>query len=458
MITSIRRRLTIAAHDDRGMSLPEVLVAMVIFAIISTGLLYTMLSVLSLGRDSRAREVALNLAAEEIDISRGFADVFALQDATRSLDLNGDTFTVARTTRWVSDPEIDLQCGSGGAPLRYKRVEVEVSWTNMRDDGATVRTYTVIDPKNRINDPTKGTILVSVLGGSGAGSAGVTVTATPASPADGATALAEAPLPTDAQGCTYILKVNPGNYNVTVSRSGYVDVAQNATSTITVGVEAGAAASVGFQYDRAATFTAQYAPGITGPAPVIPNNMVTTFLSSYGAHQSTATNANMTRNIPLHPFAAGYEAVAGAYAAPNEANQGCLAPDPAAWPSTEQAGVTYVGRRAEAAAAVPGGATTIDVPMGTFQLTVNSANRFVRAISLNTGPGPGCAIAMEYRWNELPSGTTRLALPYGSWEIRTGNSSGSRNNIPGLGAIQAEGTALLPALLGVVTLDPRVPE
>lgn len=458
MITSIRRRLTIAAHDDRGLSLPEVLVAMVIFAIISSGLLYTMLSVLSLGRDSRAREVALNLAAEEIDISRGFADVFALQDATRSVDLNGDTFTVARTTRWVSDPEIDLQCGSGGAPLRYKRVEVEVSWTNMRDDGATVRTYTVIDPKNRINDPTKGTILVSVLGGSGAGSAGVTVTATPASPADGATALAEAPLPTDAQGCTYILKVNPGNYNVTVSRSGYVDVAQNATSTITVGVEAGAAASVGFQYDRAATFTAQYAPGITGPAPVIPNNMVTTFLSSYGAHQSTAPDANLTRTVPLHPFAAGYEAVAGAYAAPNEANQGCLAPDPAAWPSTEQAGVTYVGRRAEAAAAVPGGATAIDVPMGTFQLTVNGSNRWVRATSLNTGPGPGCAVGMTYLFDRINEGTTRLALPYGSWEIRTGNNTGNRSNIPGLGAIQAEGTALLPALLGVVTLDPRVPE
>ena len=124
MIISIRRRLTIAAHDDRGMSLPEVLVAMVIFAIISSGLLYTMLSVLALGRDSRAREVALNLAAEEIDISRGFADVFALQDATRSLDLNGDTFTVDRTTRWVSDPEIDLQCGSGGAPLRYNQDDV----------------------------------------------------------------------------------------------------------------------------------------------------------------------------------------------------------------------------------------------------------------------------------------------------------------------------------------------
>ncbi len=458
MITSIRRRLTIAAHDDRGMSLPEVLVAMVIFAIISSGLLYTMLSVLALGRDSRAREVALNLAAEEIDISRGFADVFALQDATRSLDLNGDTFTIDRTTRWVSDPEIDLQCGSGGAPLRYKRVEVEVSWSNMRNDDATVRSYTVIDPKNRINDPTKGTILVSVLGASGGGASGVTVTAAPASPANGATAVAEAPLPTDAEGCTYILKVTPGSYNVTVSRTGYVDVAQRSAPSITVGVGAGAAASVGFQYDEAATFTAQYASNVTGPAPTIPNNMVTTFLSSYGAHQSTAGNDDMTREVALHPFAAGYEAVAGAYAAPNEANQGCLAPDPAAWPSTNQAGVTYIGRRAQGAAAVPGGEADIEVPMGTFQLTVNGSNRWVRATSLNTGPGPGCAIGMTYLFDRINSGTNRLALPYGSWEIRTGNSSGSRNNVPGLGAIQAEGTALLPALLGIVTLDPRVPE
>ncbi len=98
----------------------------------------------------------------------------------------------------------------------------------------------------------------------------------------------------------------------------------------------------------------------------------------------------MTRAIPLHPFAAGYEAVAGAYAAPNEANQGCLAPDPAAWPSTVVAGVTYVGkpcsRPPRPSRAVP---RRIDVPMGTFQLTVNSSNRWVRATSVNDRAWPG---------------------------------------------------------------------
>lgn len=445
-------------RDERGVSLPEILVAMVVFAIISTGLLYSMLGVLSLTRDSRAREVALNLAAEEIDLARGVADLFALQDATREVELNGDQFRIARTTRWVSDPEIDLQCGAGGAPLRYKRVEVEVTWDGMRDAEEGVSTYTVIDPKNRINDPAKGTILVSVLGASGAGSAGVSVTAAPASPANGATALAEAPLPTDAQGCTYILKVTPGTYTVTVSRTGFVDVAQRAAPSITVGVAAGSAASVGFQFDRAASFTAQYAAGVAGPAPIIPNNMATTFISSYGAHVSTASNANLTRTVPLHPFPAGYEAVAGAYVPPSESNRGCLAPDPAAWASTQSGGSTYIGQRAPAAAAVPGGSTTIDVPMGVFQLTVNSSNRWVRATSVDSGPGPGCELTMTYLFNQLPTGTSRLALPYGSWEIRTGNSSSSRNNVPALGSIQAEGTTLVPALLGIVTLDPRQPQ
>ncbi len=68
---------------------------MMIFALLSTGLLYTMLSVLSVGRDSRARQVAANLAAEEIDLARDASSLFdARAGRAPPCDLNGDTFHV----------------------------------------------------------------------------------------------------------------------------------------------------------------------------------------------------------------------------------------------------------------------------------------------------------------------------------------------------------------------------
>ena len=77
MQQSVRRRL--AAGPDEGSSLVEVIVAMFIFALISVGVVHTMTSVLSVSRDSRSRQVALNLAAQAIDRSRESSDdLFAL--------------------------------------------------------------------------------------------------------------------------------------------------------------------------------------------------------------------------------------------------------------------------------------------------------------------------------------------------------------------------------------------
>src|SRR5690606_2055259 len=116
-----------------------------------------------------------------------------------------------------------------------------------------------------INDPSMGTILVSVLSGDGTGRPGVTVTAVPASPANGAGPLTVAPAKTDPQGCTYILKVKPGNYTVGVSTSNYVSHTQATSSSQVVGVAAGESAAVGFQYDAAATFVMKHAMGNVPP-------------------------------------------------------------------------------------------------------------------------------------------------------------------------------------------------
>lgn len=462
---AIRRRLMSAQQGESGMSLVEVLVAMMIFAFVSTGIIYSMLATLSITRDARARQVALNLAAQEIDLARDAADLFDLYDDNRTVTLNGDVYTVNRSTQWVSDPGLDLQCGSsaggsGGGTLRYKRVNVTVTWENMRSSTTPVRSDTVISPTDHINDPTLGTILVSVLSGDGTGRSGVSVSAAPGSPANGAAVLGVAPANTDVQGCSYILSVVPGNYVVTVSRSGYVDENQNGTSTRTIGVAAGTAASAGFQYDKAATLVVKYAANYTpaaGETVRIPNNMQTSFVSSYGTH-SKPTTAALTQNFSLFPFQSGYTPLAGKYVAESATDAGCVSVDPAAWPDgVDVDGVTPITGAANTSVATSGG-TSVNAPvaMGVVRVASGGAGTYLKAVSAAPAGGdPGCSVPMTYTFGSvLASPAATIALPPGSWTLYQGGSSSQTQVIPS--------ARLTPLTRGIVTapstitLDPRV--
>jgi prepilin-type N-terminal cleavage/methylation domain-containing protein len=457
-VKTLRARLGTPEDRESGVTLVEVLVAMIIFSIISTGVIYSMLSVLALTRDSRSIQVASNLAAQEIDLARAVDDLFTLLDDDKDVQLNGDTFHVQIRTGWVSDPAVDLVCGAGGGALRYKKVNVTVTWDNMQSASSAVTSYTVIDPKSRINDPTKGTILVSVLSATGSGADGVSVTASPSSTPNGATALTVAPAATDAQGCTYILKVVPGNYDVTVSRSGYVDVNQAATSTTTVGVTAGASASVGFQYDDAGDFTMTYISNYPSAGVKIPTNMGTSFLSTYGTFVSPGTTNNLTRTVSLHPFTAGYSVLAGRYVEPNGSSAGCVAVDPEEWPDVVEGVNLFVGKRTAPVATVPGGAVSTNVPMGVFSLKGGSTGTYLKAVSVDATPR--CEDGMTYVFGAIvptsSSTSVSIALPYGSWKLYTGTSAATQTTAVGGSRMTMLTRGTVDNGTNIVLLDPRV--
>lgn len=451
MIARLRQRLR---HDDAGMTLVEVIIAMVIFALVSTGFVYTMLSVLQLTRDSRAREVAANLAAEEVDLARDSADLFALVDDDWSIDMNGDTFHVARRTSWVTNPDEAFSCGGAGVTggaggnLRYKRVNVSVTWDGMRESTEAVRSDTLINPAERVNDPTLGTIIVSVLNGGGTGSAGITVSTNPSA----AAVISK----TDSQGCTYVLKVAPKQYTVSLARSNYVDNQQQSSPSQTVEVVAGQTTTVGFQYDLAATFTAKLAP-TTGapvgtPAPKVPTNLTTTFSNTYGDFARTPDGgaSTATQTFRLHPFSSGYTAYAGS----------CAAADPAQWPTQTIGLDTWSGQRPEPQAALGGGTATIDVPMGLVTVT-GSGGTFLRATSVDPvapSDAPKCTAVQTLSYGSvLNGGATTIALPYGTWQLSRGNSQNNATTLISAPNV----TPLLPAgdrttISGSrITLDPR---
>ncbi|SFJ96797.1 type II secretion system protein [Cellulomonas sp. KH9] len=457
MHTWWHRLRRVRAGDD-GISLAEVLVAMFLFALVSTGLAYSLISVLHVSRDARVRAIAANLAAEEIDLARDTPDIFALLDDDRDVEVGTDTFHVERRTQWVSDPDDDFSCGSTGSAgaLRYKRINVSVTWQGMRAGARPVRSDTVLNPDEHINDPDKGTILVSVIRADGQGNEGVTVEASPSA--------GSVVNPTDAQGCTYVLRVPPKTYTVSVSRSGHVSDGQLAEPSQSVVVKKGETASIGFQLDEGATYVTHLAPHAAGPVAMpTSGSLKITFLSTYGRVAPTATSTADPRrpSFRLHPFTSGYHALAGQ----------CDAADPTLWAPATVGGVEHRGFLGDAVAALPGATATFPLPMGVVEVTsVGNTNRYVRAVAVpSPGSGsPGCASGETLTYGSVIPATNgqkvAIALPYGTWRLYFGSSVNAVTDLPEgrvtIPSPNVAGTVTKAATGGgvTVTVDPRQPE
>ncbi len=455
--------MSVVLGGDSGLTLIEVMVSLLIFAIIAVGVAYSLASTVNLTRDARSREVAINLAAEVIDSARSVEDIFDVtgepgDPPVVSRTVGGVMYRVYREAEWVTSNNVDAQCGansgvSAGGSIEYKRVNVTVTWDGMRAGSTPVRSDTLIAPNVRINDETKGTILVSVQLASGAGAENLTVTATPsATTGNTAQAITVPILPTDEQGCTYILRVVAGSYNVSINKTGWVDDSQNNPTTKVVSVTAGGSITAGFQYDQAATYVLNYGAAVS-PVRKATNNMVT-FVNTYGDKTFTNPAAGGT---PLHPFSVGYQAIAGDPTTPTTQNNGCLSPDPANWPTRASDGA--VGVRSASATAAPGLTVTAPVAMGMVNIGTFSS-KWITAVAEPTAPGtddPGCALAgsnaIKYTFGQISSSSNVvIALPFGSWKIYSSTSSGSLGSALS-GPVPVSPTDVVHS--SVVTLDPR---
>jgi prepilin-type N-terminal cleavage/methylation domain-containing protein len=443
IVKVIRDRLGLNSAPERGLSLIEVMVAMLIFALISTGVLYTLISMISISRDSRARQVAVQLAAEEIDRARDVANVTELQpwDSSSGLadpnytgrpagpiTINGDTFNVVRSVDWATDPDSVLKCGAGGTgeQVKYRRVNVRVTWGGMRSPSSSVQSDSLLNPRTAITDPDKGTLLISVLEG-GVGAPGVTVTTTPAA--------AIAASPTDADGCTHFFLLSPGTYTVKLNKTGYVDVNNNPAPTETnVVITAGSASSRSYQYAKSGEYNLDL------PSYAKPTNLGISFFNSDRTH---VINRTASDRYDLYP--AGYTIVAGDVGV-------CPAADPSQWLPGDDGSdppVVLAPNSLPTYAADPGGDVDVTVPMGLIEVDGINPGRAIRAVSTTGSGHPACAGTLTY---DFAAGEDEIALPFGSWTLysRTGWSGYSLINESDI-----ELDSYGKVVGGVVTLDPR---
>lgn len=393
-----------SASDD-GLTIVELLVSMVIFALISAAVIANLGLGLTLSRTDRQRSVAANLAAQDLDAVRNLGvTALPLGQTNTTATVDATTYTVERTTEWVTKDATSGACdGGAGARQAYVRVNVQVSWPQMAGV-LPVQSDTLIYPKAGSTNPNTGGISIKVRDRT-------------AQPQTNVLAKVTGPGGTFSQftaddGCAFFPFLLPGTYTGTVSSAGYVDLVGNSAPSVQLGVTIGATTATAFDYDRAASLLVTLA-GPTASYPPVPGLPVRLGNANgafpYGVTQAypagSATSNAPILATPLFPFTSGYTGWAG----------DCADSDP---------GVSNRGQFFATGPAAAGAGTVtmdgIDATVYTLAI-VPRPNQVVSVTATHpadTAP-QGCSTSRSYSY----TGTTdanavlRFALPFGTWKV-----------------------------------------
>lgn len=444
VISRIAERLRSARDNEDGFTIIEVMVAMTIFAVIAAGIAAGITASLVLSKDTRAREVASTVAMADIDNLRDLPSIFDIKSGTTTPKVGNLSFTLTRKVSWTRSAGSATACGTGDGTLSYKAVTVTVSWktSGSASGSQQVTMSSAIAPLTNINSDTTGSILIGVTNASGVGVSGIVPTITGPS---GVTVPA-----TDAEGCTYVSGVAPGTYTVAIARTGYIDSNQQLSpSSQTVTVAAGASGAAAFSFDVAAKYAFAYTTTPVVSA-TLPTNMPTTLVNpTSGTTQLT----NTASSASLFPYTAGYRAIAGAYvvdASGTASTTTCLSSDPGSWTTPNAKGKVGTSPDPVVNTAV------IPVQMGAVTLSKLTKGQFLTAVSTTGVNGdPGCAVGMTLNFPAVSASTATIALPWGTWKVFAGSTSGSTATALALAPANAAMVTNGVVTGGVVMVDPR---
>jgi len=410
--------------SDAGLTLIEVTIAMVIFAMVAGAVVTGLAGALKTARTDKNRVAAANLAARELEISRNEFNsttsgptALAAQNqvvnphplpggtAGNPLKVDGIPYTVTRNVEWLPAGAGKSAC-DGGSAISYPTlsVHVEVTWPVMGNVPPVESTTMMTPPKGTLASNLS-FVGVQVLNNKAAPQSDLPVTLTgPGGTYTDTTA---------DDGCAVFALPTAGTYTASLSSSGYVDYYGATNPTKTVVVTSGTLSQLQFNYDKAASMTvslttqAGYALPTTLPGLTVAN----TGLQPSGV-RSTASSGATTTISTLWPFVDGYSVWAGT----------CSQSDPA----------TAGGTRSPAVIVNPGAAGSTTAALAPVTVTVKTAaglalaNATVLAVPAST---TGCLTTETSMTLGVTnaSGVLATSLPAGKWtlQIQSKSPSGS---------------------------------
>ncbi|AXV06456.1 hypothetical protein DVS28_a1765 [Euzebya pacifica] len=397
------------------MSLVEVIVAVSVLAIVLTGTASALISSSAATRDSRDRSVGTNIAVEQLSALQSLPFTsLVIGRTTDAVVVDGVTYDVTIDLDYV-----DVENGGGtscnasstpGSDLDYVVADIAVTWP--RAAGGPARTSSIITPNVGDLDPDKGQIAVTVLDRDAVGAPFRTVRHDAQSPASGFGSQR-----TTSQGCAYFVNVAPGQYDVSLDDSGYVDLEGNQLSEQTTTVTASTTSPLEFVYDEAASIDVTPVPAVSSPAaPLVAADQGYTVTNTYlGTDQRKEfPGTGHPREIEgLFPFDAGYGLYAGL----------C----PAAAP------VANGAPNAPVVAVDPGDRSDTDLAMHVVRV-LGSPGSPVTAFMDDAAAS--CTETLDF--GTMPgNGQLIVLMPYGTWRMTVGSES--------------EQTTFVHSLIGAVT-------
>jgi Tfp pilus assembly protein PilV len=374
----------------RGDTLVEVLVSSLILAVIVLG---TLAGLDALNRStslSRDRSQADALAQQEQEVLRSEpVTKLAELNRSRSVTLNGTTFTIKTTSEYINDAKATSSCNSSTSEADEIKTLSEVSWPTMGAAKPIVESSLI--------SPPPGTLLIVQVSDPVAKVAGAAVTATGPTSASNTTS---------TDGCA-LMNITPGEYAINATKAGYVDPngytntnEDNATirldyltagTTIRVGYALAPAAKLkirfsGAEGDQATIFN----PGMSEPR---------TFgtLGTYGQELATPQT--------IFPFNSAYAVYAG----------NCPSDLPTA--NAQESNPELKVEESGGEVTVPVVPVRVNVQSGTSEKAAGEKLNGAKIKIVDTG----CSVTREY--STASGGVGNRGLPFGKFSFCVSNAN-----------------------------------
>lgn len=375
-------RHTEPSVDDDGFSLVELLVAIFLFAGISTATVSLMITSLQTIHENNQRVQSANVARTEVQALRGMdvGDIpLGLSTAAAVPEGVPAGTTLEVSAEWVGLGQAASSCRDASPGQAYLRVHVEASG---KDVATTSKIDTILTPQNTPSDPGTGAVTIEVIDQNGEPVSGVQVTAADSSHPENRFIYT-----TGADGCLFVPGLTaPAMVQLTADRSGFVPSTPTGTQE-SVQLDADNLSRVTFHLAAAAAI--DFEAGL--PDFPLPDGMPVTWqVNETGA--VVDVGAIGTRVPDLWPSTAGFTAWLG----------DCADADPQANGGQRQVFDLNPGEVTRA------GLNAQPVEFIGLEQGVSVSVRHV---------GNGCTVGPFALGTANAKGILRGALPFGSWEF-----------------------------------------
>ena len=397
---------------EAGFILIEVLISALLIAITAGAVLGLISATTRSAANQRAHSVAYAVGQEDQARLRSMR-ISSLNrlDQENPVEVDGVRYMVRSQGVFVSNATGSVSCTGEVSPADYVQITSTVSGGDMEKP---VSLASIVAPSNGSLDPTHGTLSVKAANAAGQPLAGVFINGSGTSTFSGST---------DSTGCANFADLPSGNYSVTTSAGGMINMNGETSTTIERGVPSSGTQIVSLAYDQAGRLEPEFVYRVGSTTNFLPARADSIELYNSEGGTSTAkmygtpggTRTATVQAGTLFPFKAKYTVYGGGCETNN--------PDPAETLPANRPAMAFVN-------VPPGGTAKPQIQLPALNLTVTYNGSPISGARVTiTDTNTGCkylgnAIKRAYSTNasgqQIASTTEPVVepgLPWGKYKV-----------------------------------------